>query len=996
MRPARTRRALVILVAAVAAGSLSGPASALVEIPARIVIIDPPVSEATYPGIDFRGPGPNDDRELSTAWRVVEETGNCCETYLTSTPGGRLLDFGGRYVNFSDDRGQTWRSVQPLARLMNGEGAIVAAPGGDVLGVEWDPYSGDHLQFYKFEADTQQWLYTEMPVHQPFYDREWISVLPGPVTIDGETHEYVSFVKGGLPKEVWFYSTDGLNYTQVTSKDLDRFTSGAVTEGPLPTAGNPLNDWVQPNTNGGMIQLGSGDLLASPDFMDGWSLLDGETFTWSSYTFPDGSDPQGLFQVDSAGRIHNVIVSEAGDAFDYRVSSDGGESWRAITVQLPADHTVNEIDFRANRAAGVAAVAMRAHDEVTDTDQDLVYKLSITRPTPRVLRLYEVGLGDMAAVAGVGNSVRFDFESVTIFRDGRLAVSFLDSTTTIHHPIHGTEQPAPALAVEGASKVGKKLGGPPPEEEESDPEAWVFDPHGLSADRFPAAGDPEVVEIPAHDGVMLHSRVYRPDTSSTPSWKTPVILVHSPYFDYFYEAVLPATPYQWLIDRFTPKGYTVVLSDVRGTGDSGGCLEQDGINQAQDFKTLVEHFASQPWSNGRVGSYGASYDGETQNAGAVLRPRGLATVVPTAAISGLYDVAYFDAVPFTGAGAGSAAFYAIDNQIPAGHPERVVERPGCQPANIIEGGDPSGDMTPYWAEREFRTKVRSIRASVLYVQGFSDRTVAPINIDGWYDRIPTFKRAIFGQWQHAYPDSNHAFARDDWKDAVHAWFDHELLGLTTGIRSWPPVQVQDEVGGWRAARSFAGLGKEETLRLGDGTIGSSAPSDTTVSFDETGQVVWESAPLEEELHLSGQVYLSADITLDRSDAHFGVLVEEITAAGDVQYLTNGYLSAPHRESLSSPSPVPVGERVRYQIRTFPFDQNVAPGSMLRVSLFGADLDTLPAGSGYTAEVRVDGATRLVLPVVDQVCGLAVNSRTPLPSTYGCDPALRKRILPRGA
>jgi hypothetical protein len=88
---------------------------------------------------------------------------------------------------------------------------------------------------------------------------------------------------------------------------------------------------------------------------------------------------------------------------------------------------------------------------------------------------------------------------------------------------------------------------------------------------------------------------------------------------------------------------------------------------------LVEHFARQPWSNGRVGSFGASYDGETQNAGAVLQPKGLATMVPVAAISGLYDVAYFDGVPYVAAGAGSAVIYAVDNQIPAQHPERVIE-----------------------------------------------------------------------------------------------------------------------------------------------------------------------------------------------------------------------------------------------------------------------------------------------------------------------------------
>jgi hypothetical protein len=449
---------LVALVVPTAAAQVS------TALAAKVTVVSPPVSQMTSGGVDFgKNTGPKDDRAMTTTWRVVEETGNCCETYLTTTATGRLLDFGGRYAYFSDDRGITWRRVEPLAPLANGEGAIVAAPGGDVLGVEWDPYSGDHLQFYKFEADTQQWTYTEMPLHEPFYDREWIGVLPGPMTIGGQTFEYVSFVKGGVPKEIWFYSTDGVNYTAVTSKDLGRLLSGATTQGPLPVVANAASDWIQPNTNSGMTQLGAGELLASPDFLGGWSLLDGDTFMWSDYTLPDGSTPEGLFQVDSSGRVHDVVLSGDRSAFDYRVSDDGGATWKTLTVDLPANHSINEIDFRANRNAGVAAAAMRAHDAVHGTDQDLVYTFDITGTGPRLIRMYEVGLGDMAAVAGVGNDVRFDFESVTIFPDGRVAVSFLDSTTTMHHPVHGTEGPSPAVAIELSTKLGARI--PPPAEE---------------------------------------------------------------------------------------------------------------------------------------------------------------------------------------------------------------------------------------------------------------------------------------------------------------------------------------------------------------------------------------------------------------------------------------------------------------------------------------------------------------------------------------------------
>ena len=455
--------ALVVSYVLAAAGSPAGGFDAL---PAQVVPFDPPVSVEAFGTVDFGATDdPSDDRSGFTKWRVVEGSGNCCENYLTITAGGRLLDVGGRYIHFSDDRGQSWSRVQPLLPLVNGEGAIVVAPGGDVLGVEWDPYSGDHLQFYKYEADTGAWRYTEMPVHTPFYDREWIAVVPGPVTVDGSTHEYVSFVKGGWPsKEVWFYSTDGLHYHRVTSKAVEQLLEPEIVS-VLPTARNPESDWIQPNTNTLITQLGRSHALAAPDFpFATWSLFDGGLFRWSPFRYrvaptregpqSEGTRPTGLFQVDSGGRVHNVNTAADGRSFEYRLSPNGGKSWKSVTVTLPDSYEVEEIDFRAHRAAGVAAVGMRAQHEVTATDQDLLYKLDITTERPRLVRFYRVGRGDLGSTAGVGNDIRFDFETVAIFADGRVAMSFLDSTTTMAHPVHGLERFSPAIAIELDTRVG--------------------------------------------------------------------------------------------------------------------------------------------------------------------------------------------------------------------------------------------------------------------------------------------------------------------------------------------------------------------------------------------------------------------------------------------------------------------------------------------------------------------------------------------------------------
>ena len=59
------------------------------------------------------------------------------------------------------------------------------------------------------------------------------------------------------------------------------------------------------------------------------------------------------------------------------------------------------------------------------------------------------------------------------------------------------------------------------------------------------------------------------------------------------------------------RGYTFVMVDLRGFGGSSGCLDWVGPGEQADVKAAVEWAATQPWSTGKVGMYGKSYDGVT-------------------------------------------------------------------------------------------------------------------------------------------------------------------------------------------------------------------------------------------------------------------------------------------------------------------------------------------------------------------------------------------------
>ncbi len=442
----------IVALVAVALMGFSGASAQVDPLVMDAVVVDAVFlpTEGTYPSTDFgRSPAKADDRQGTTRWTVVPATGNCCENYLTTNSRGRLYDFGGSYINFTDDRGKSWKQVRPITPLVNGEGAIAMAPGGDVVGVEWDPYTGDHLLAFKYDASDDKWVYAEMPVHAPFYDREWIAAVPGPFTIDGEKVPYISFIKGAWPsKEAWFYSTDGINYHRVSSKFVDNTISSA--QGPrstLKVVGRPDSDWIQPNTNTGIYPLGGGSALAEPDvpFSGGdWSVLNPETLRWEAFR-PDGKRPQGRFQVDSAGRLHNMIPKDR--KIVYRVSTDSGRSWRTLDIPLPAKHEVEEIDFRANREVGIAAIAIHGHDSAKSVDKDMLFKIDISSDRPRLMRYHQVGLADVDGASGVGARVRFDFETVTILPDGKVAMSFYDSTTELSGRVR------PALAIEGETAL---------------------------------------------------------------------------------------------------------------------------------------------------------------------------------------------------------------------------------------------------------------------------------------------------------------------------------------------------------------------------------------------------------------------------------------------------------------------------------------------------------------------------------------------------------------
>lgn len=418
----------VLALSAVAMGTaIAGPS--IPSTPATPKAYPSESHAATYPTWDAQG------RKNGTAsWHWTPTGGNCCETYV-ATAGNRLLEYGGSLPFYSDDHGRTWSQVDFLTPLYNGEGALVGGPGGDVFGIGWDPYTGDHLQAVRYTAKTKTWQVAEAPLKTPVFDREWITYAKGPFVLDGVKVPFVTIVRGGtVTKQVELISGDGLSYTTISQPNSE--VSAEPVRMTIPVVKNPAADDWQPNPGTYTVPLNAGGVLlinnGSDDLPCTAARLNANTTKWECVSLP--FVPKGILRQDSRGWL--TQAERVGkDELELKTSADGGRTWRTLTITAPEGRGFEEfashaVDLKVNGKLGQAVLSARLNDK-KGFGQDVVYRVDVSKAQPRLMKTYAVGKGDISTIVGVVGALsdRFDFPSVALFPDGRIAVSFDDSTT---------------------------------------------------------------------------------------------------------------------------------------------------------------------------------------------------------------------------------------------------------------------------------------------------------------------------------------------------------------------------------------------------------------------------------------------------------------------------------------------------------------------------------------------------------------------------------------
>lgn len=519
----------------------------------------------------------------------------------------------------------------------------------------------------------------------------------------------------------------------------------------------------------------------------------------------------------------------------------------------------------------------------------------------------------------------------------------------------------------------------------------------------------------AEESPTLFGEIIWPAEDGEPKTDVPVVLTLSPYNDTRSpQSEAASIAADGVADYFVPRGYARAVFDVVGCRNSGGCYDYGGYRERVTGKQLVEYLGGEPDASGAtvdgtdttraVGMIGGSYDGTTQLAAAVERPKHLAAIVPQVAIDRWYDYAF-----------GGGIRYFLNNEYPT---DEGFDTPlgfdfgfgFLPPANVDDTAQFTGAMErrfapcdavehterayaydpvydAFWDRRDYRQRADQVECAVLVEGGWLDHNVKHWDSTRFFVALPedVDKKLVMGQWNHS------ASQFEDAQAIRHAWFDSHLKGLDTGVGQLPRVDTQTSTGERLQHDHWPPAGTRDVvleLTRADTDDGALALQGTGPSYtdampplteeemfaSDTSQhdhLKFESAPLSGDLRVTGAPLLDLLATSTAQSTQFTPVLYERFPDGSTQVATRGFLNARNRDGLDTSEPVPVGAPYSAPVELWDTDYTFTEGSTVGLVVASDNRDwCLDDPDGHaTNEVILgapggSGGTTLRLPAVE--------------------------------
>lgn len=462
---------------------------------------------------------------------------------------------------------------------------------------------------------------------------------------------------------------------------------------------------------------------------------------------------------------------------------------------------------------------------------------------------------------------------------------------------------------------------------------------------------------------------------------------------------------------FGSHGYAVVVVDARGTGASFGVWSAP-FSQAEikDYSEVVDWIVKQPWSNGKVGAIGNSYEGNTALWLAVNRNPAVKAVIPRH-----FEFDEFSETPYPG---GLLTDWLIktwnegNNQLDHNAGVRLVDEDTDQYLFREAAKKRSDNLDVYTAARKtaFRDDpsfgVTLDEISLHSYTGQIEKSQVAINSwGGWFDAstadavirsfmtLSNYQRGVIGPWNHGGGQNASPYPPDQTTRVMQGYewlrfFDHYLKGVETGLDPGKLLYYFTiGEGKWKSTNKWP-IAAAKSIRwyLNEGSLLSAeAPNSTTgedaykVNFDATtgeknrwhtqvgGQVsypdrstedkkllTYTSAPLNADTEITGYPVIDLFITSTATDGAFFVYLEDIDEQGVVNYVTEGELRALQRK-ISTETP-PYRMAVPYHSFRRQDAMPLQPGQVVELK-FGLEPTSILIKKGHRLRIAIAGADK---------------------------------------